>query len=206
MKKTAHRSQAERTQEMRDRLCRATLEVITDVGYEKTTTTMIAERAGVSRGAQTHHFPTKYDLVITSFKYLLQDWEYKRAAVVGDAAVQITVESYIRFLWKEIFGHPQYVAALELMLAARGDEQLHQGLVESLNELSALRQALWRQIFEGTGAEQDRDIIMQMTVCLFRGLSMQGSLEEANGHEGDVINMWIAMLNDRLSARKSTPD
>ena len=194
MKKTAHRSQAERKQEMRDRLCRATLEVITDVGYEKTTTTMIAERAGVSRGAQTHHFPTKYDLVITSFKYLLQDWEYKRA------------ESYIRFLWKEIFGHPQYVAALELMLAARGDEQLHQGLVESLNELSALRQALWRQIFEGTGAEQDRDIIMQMTVCLFRGLSMQGSLEEANGHEGDVINMWIAMLNDRLSARKSTPD
>jgi len=205
MKRTAHRSQAERTQEMRDRLCRATLEVITDVGYEKTTTTMIAERAGVSRGAQTHHFPTKYDLVIASFKYLLSDWEAKRAAVISDLGDEINLENYVRFLWKEIFSHPQYVAALELMLAARGDEQLHQGLVESLNELTELRQTLWRQIFEGTGAERDRDIIMQMTVCLFRGLSMQGSLEESNGHQSDVINMWIEMLTDRLAKQQSKP-
>lgn len=199
MKKTPHRSQAERTQEMRDRLCQATLQVITDVGYEKTTTTMIAERAGVSRGAQTHHFPTKYDLVIASFKYLLSDWEERRATVINDLGKDITVENYVRFLWKEIFSHPQYVAALELMLAARGDERLYQGLVESLNELTNLRQTLWQQIFEGTGAERDRDIIMQMTVCLFRGLSMQGSLEESNGHQEDVINMWIEMLNDRLA-------
>ncbi|MZR30409.1 TetR/AcrR family transcriptional regulator [Sneathiella litorea] len=199
MNKPVHRSQMERTQEMRDRLCRATLEVITDVGYEKTTTTMIAERAGVSRGAQTHHFPTKFDLVNASFKYLLRDWEDKRAAETGGVETELSIESYIRFLWKEIFGHPLYVAALELMLAARGDKRLHKGLVAALDELTVLRQTMWHHIFAGTGAEKERDIIMQMTVCLLRGLSMQGSIEDTNAHEEEVINMWIEMLKMRIS-------
>ncbi|TNE33464.1 MAG: TetR/AcrR family transcriptional regulator [Alphaproteobacteria bacterium] len=201
MKKAVSRTQGERTQEMRDRLCRAALEVIADVGYEKTTTTMIAERAGVSRGAQTHHFPTKIELVNASFKYLLQDWENKRAEVVGGTETEISAESYIRFLWKDIFGHPQYVAALEMMLAARGDERLHQGLVEALKELTDLRRTMWHNIFAGTAAEKNRELFMEMTVCLFRGLSMQGSIEEQNGHRDQIIDMWIDMLNDKIAGK-----
>ena len=40
---------------------------------------------------------------------------------------------------------------------------------------------------------------MQMTVCLLRGLSMQSSLEEENGHEDQIIDMWISILTAKLS-------
>ena len=35
-------------------------------GFAGTSTTLVSERAGVSRGAQLHHFPTKNDLVVAA--------------------------------------------------------------------------------------------------------------------------------------------
>ena len=62
--KKQRRTQEERTAAMRERLLNATVECLYELGYAKTTTTAIVERAGVSRGAQLHHFPTKADLAI----------------------------------------------------------------------------------------------------------------------------------------------
>ena len=36
-----------------------------------TTTTAVCDRAGVSRGAQLHHFPTKKELVTTAVEHIL---------------------------------------------------------------------------------------------------------------------------------------
>ena len=44
---------------MRARLLEATVELLVERGYAGTSTTLVSERAGVSRGAQLHHFPTK---------------------------------------------------------------------------------------------------------------------------------------------------
>jgi len=52
------RGQEERRASTRARLLDATVECLVDHGYAATTTTVIAERAGVSRGAQLHHYPT----------------------------------------------------------------------------------------------------------------------------------------------------
>ncbi|MGH9097700.1 MAG: TetR/AcrR family transcriptional regulator, partial [Acidimicrobiales bacterium] len=40
-------------------LLNSAFECLVDLGFSATTTTEIAKRAGVSRGAQLHHFPTK---------------------------------------------------------------------------------------------------------------------------------------------------
>jgi len=41
----------------------ATIDCLVEEGYSGTTTTRVVERAGLSRGAQVHHFPTKSQLV-----------------------------------------------------------------------------------------------------------------------------------------------
>lgn len=50
------RTQAERTEDMRRRILDAAVEELTDKGYAGLRTADVAKRAGVSRGAQTHHF------------------------------------------------------------------------------------------------------------------------------------------------------
>ena len=62
--------QEERTRAMRARLLEATVEVLVERGFAGTTTTLVSHRAGVSRGAQLHHFPTKNDLVFAAVDHL----------------------------------------------------------------------------------------------------------------------------------------
>src|SRR4029450_5698931 len=89
------RTQEERSAATRARLLDATLECLAELGYARTTTTEIAERGGVSRGAQLHHFPP--------------DAERPPPAV--------------DLLWSMVAG-PTFHAWLELVVAARTDEQL----------------------------------------------------------------------------------
>ena len=58
--------QGERTRAMRTRLLDATIDCLVERGWSGTTTTLVSQRAGVSRGAQLHHFPTKRDLVVAA--------------------------------------------------------------------------------------------------------------------------------------------
>src|SRR3954447_4720528 len=62
--------QEERTRAMRQRLLDATLQCLVEHGWSGTSTTLVSERAGVSRGAQLHHFPTKNALVIAAVEHI----------------------------------------------------------------------------------------------------------------------------------------
>ena len=106
-KPMVRRSQEQRSSEMRERLFRATLDLICEVGFEQLTTAMIARRAGVSKGAQTHHFPTKNDLLVGAFIYLTEIWEQSRIAFEAAQPERIPLEDYIRYLWRDIFSKPQ---------------------------------------------------------------------------------------------------
>ena len=59
----------ERSVRTRERLLDATLDVIFEEGWSGTSTNRICERAGVSRGAQTHHYPTKVELLLAAIEH-----------------------------------------------------------------------------------------------------------------------------------------
>src|SRR5262245_12772993 len=66
------RTQAERTAETRGKLLDATIASLVEEGYEATTGRVVTERAGVSRGAQTHHFPLRMDLIVAAVEEIAQ--------------------------------------------------------------------------------------------------------------------------------------
>src|SRR5689334_15200217 len=74
--------QEERTRAMRARLLEATVELLVERGFAGTSTTLVSERAGVSRGAQLHHFPTKNDLVVAAVEHLTEKRGAELAAAV----------------------------------------------------------------------------------------------------------------------------
>ena len=113
--------QEERSRAMRARLMDATIECLVEHGFGGTSTTLISERAGVSRGAQLHHFPTKNDLVVAAVEHLTE----VRGAELAAAAAAVPqgphrTRDVLRMLGDH-FASPVFTAALELWVAARTD-------------------------------------------------------------------------------------
>ncbi len=197
--------QAQRSAEMRRRLCQAAIEVLCEVGYQRLSTPMIAARAGVSRGAQTHHFPSKTELLAGAFQHLLESWEQARIAAFGTAdPLQVPVEVYLRFAWREIFSRPSYVAALELMMAARADDRLGELLREALDNWVLHRGAVWREVLRFSGLRED-DAFQQINLCLLRGLAVHRGLNRSEAESEAVLEEWIALIQTLHAAAAPGP-
>ncbi len=118
------RTQAERTAAMRTRLLDATIECLVTYGYAGTTTPRVAQLAGVTRGAQIHHFRSKEDLVVAAIEHLAQ--QRAQGAIRELGRVQASpdpVSMVLDFLWEAHQG-PMFVATLELWVGARTDPVL----------------------------------------------------------------------------------
>src|SRR5580765_8011560 len=68
----SRRSQAQRSATTRQALLDATVACLVEDGYASTTTSRVAERAGVSRGAHLHHFQTRNALVAAAMERLAE--------------------------------------------------------------------------------------------------------------------------------------
>jgi AcrR family transcriptional regulator len=141
------RSQAERTASTRARLLDATLECLCDLGYARTTTPEIARRAGLSRGAQLHHFPTKAELVTSALEHLFvrRHREFREAF----ARVPAGADRYaaaIDILWTMVSG-PTFHAWLELAVASRTDLELRGAVQQLTATLRALAVETFHELF-----------------------------------------------------------
>ena len=192
-KPMVRRSQEQRSSEMRERLFRATLDLICEVGFEQLTTAMIARRAGVSKGAQTHHFPTKNDLLVGAFIYLTEIWEQSRLAFEAAQPERIPLEDYIRYLWRDIFSKPIYLASIELMLAARGDAELRERIMSVLDHWIEIRDtAFWKSI-DLDMSKQDASAFMHLTLAVLRGMAINASFNRDVRENEAVFEAWLAM-------------
>src|SRR6476661_3033188 len=117
------RTQEERSAETRAKLLDATVECLFELGYARTTTTEIADRAGVSRGAQLHHYPTKAELVSAAMEHLFDEREREfRRAIENIPPGPGRAERAVDLLWSIVSGRT-FFAWLELVVAARTDDE-----------------------------------------------------------------------------------
>lgn len=115
--------QAQKSASTRELIVDATIRCFVEFGYSRTTTTLIAERAGLSRGAMLHHFPSRLAVVRAAVEHLHAKRlrAFRRAAGLPPGAdhVHASVEAY----WQHV-RHPMFVAFFELAVAARTDREL----------------------------------------------------------------------------------
>lgn len=124
---------------MQRRVLEATIDCLHEVGYSRTTTIMVAARAGVSRGAQLHHFRTKKQLVIVAVRHLLTTRveEFREAFVALPEGADKSA-AVIDLLWDRTRGRAFY-AWLELVVASRTDPSLRPTVAE-------MNERFWQQV------------------------------------------------------------
>ncbi|MGH2954280.1 MAG: TetR/AcrR family transcriptional regulator, partial [Solirubrobacterales bacterium] len=152
---TRRRTQEERSAETRGRLLRATIDCLLEVGYAGTTTRLVTERAGVSQGAQTHHFPHRVDLVASAFEHLAQQRteRYRERArdLPPDRAARL--RALLDLLWED-FSSPLFTVAAKLWVAAADDEELRERLVPVERRINAGVTELARDVAGELGGEE----------------------------------------------------
>jgi AcrR family transcriptional regulator len=193
--------QADRSRAMRSRLLEATVELLVERGFSGTSTTLVSERAGVSRGAQLHHFPTKNDLVVAAVEHLTE----LRGAELADALDALPpgpgrTRAVVRMLGDH-FSSPVFTAALELWVAARTDEAL-------LAAVSPLEQRVGRETHrltvEALGVDETRPghrELVQATLDLVRGLGLAATITDDTRRRRRILDQWARSLDATLGAR-----
>ena len=124
------RTQEERSAETRGRLLEATIESLIEAGYAGTTTRRVTELAGVSQGAQAHHFPHRVDLVASAFEHLAEQRmeRYRARAEELPADRRARLRGMLDLLWDD-FSSPLFEVAAKLWVAAADDPELRERLV-----------------------------------------------------------------------------
>jgi AcrR family transcriptional regulator len=144
--------QEERSAETRRRLLDAAIACLSERGYTGTTTSEIAGRAGVSRGAQVHHFRHKEELVIGALEHIcarrLAELEYAFEELpVGGP--EFRLETLIDLMWSAFRG-PSFYAWLELLIASRTELVLRPTVRETGRRLAiGIRKAFVKFLDDG---------------------------------------------------------
>ena len=167
------RTQSERSAETRRRLLDATIESLIEVGYAGTTIRRVTEIAGVSQGAQSHHFPHRVDLVTSAFEHLAEQRidRYGELArgLSGDRATRL--RGLLDLLWED-FSSPVFTVAVKLWVAAAEDEELRERLVPVEKRIHANMLRLSAQVAGELGGEPGFDRKLAVAMNTVAGLAL----------------------------------
>ncbi len=191
-------SQEERTRAMRQRLLEATVECLGEHGWSGTSTTLVSRRAGVSRGAQLHHFPSKNDLVVAAVGHLaeMRGEELRQAAAALPDGPRRT-RAVLQML-ADHFTSPVFTAALELWVAGRTDPALHEAVAPLEQRIGRETHRMTVELLgvdeSGPGARE----LVQATLDLVRGLGLANTITDDTARRSRILDEWAQVLDDRL--------
>ncbi|ARP98639.1 TetR/AcrR family transcriptional regulator [Pseudorhodoplanes sinuspersici] len=169
----SRRTQAQRRQETTDKILRAAIDLLVRRGYSGFSTIAVAARARVSRGARENYFKTKYDLIEAAWKAALRRAEIRSRQKAGRTPA--TADPLDAFMTSSsfFFLSDDYIALLELAMAARTDRKIQHIMHVLFKENRKRHDQLWLEAFERAGyARRDIARFINLANCVFRGAAM----------------------------------
>ena len=181
-----------RSVETRRRLREATLDTIVDVGLPRASTPRINERAGVSNGAQQHHYPTRSELIVSSLEELTNEFTDQLDRHLDEIAQSGTLTTVLRLIASTADEHERYrLCWIEAMVAARTSPEL----ADALRPLDRAKTERFRDVAARI-ATCDADMaadIAELTTYLVRGMGLQRNLHSASDFER-LLDLWCTMV------------
>ncbi|MTD45647.1 TetR family transcriptional regulator [Conexibacter sp. W3-3-2] len=172
------RTQEQRTAETRAKLLDATIESLLEAGYAATTTRRVAELAGVSQGAQTHHFPYRVDLVTAAVERLteqrISDLGERLTAIGDDADGQ--AGALLDLLWGD-FSSDIFTVFVKVWVAAADDPELHERLVPLERMMARSVASLSSNLLTDGLRDADMEGRLLTVLATMRGLALTERFE-----------------------------
>jgi AcrR family transcriptional regulator len=190
------RTQAERTRETRTRILDAAVEVLRKKGYAHFRTADVAKAAGVSRGAQLHHFKTKEKLVYATMEHVfhnvlatsqtrasaLKRGEDPLAGIVADAS--------------DFFFSTPFFISLDIATSINS-ARFRRQLMAMVREARLPAEKAWhRTLVERGVPEQTADDVLWLTLGLVRGLAVRMLWQNEPARFERLLEVWRGIVGD----------
>ncbi len=194
------RTQAERTEETRRRILDASVDLLAAKGYAGFRTADVADIAGISRGAQTHHFPSKDELVVAVVEHVFRkagEQGRKRAGRVKsvDEAFKALIADSQEFFFSELF-----LIAMDLAIQGR----MHNGTDNPLGKISAASrlpvEASWLAALIDAGVPTAvAEDLLWLTLSIVRGLAVRRLWQHDAPRFKRLFILWRQMVSQHLA-------
>jgi len=165
---------AVRSAATREKILDAAAQCILERGYGGTTTLLVQEKAGVSRGSLLHQFPSKADLMAAVLQRITLGRHYAyQDEMKGAANDRRRFELLVDVLWEQITVPAGFVR-LEIMVAAYSDPELMARLTPDNTRSDRLyRKAIWGLAQRlGVRDRAGLDVAVTVYVAALRGLAI----------------------------------
>ena len=191
--------QQDRSRATRARLLEAAITCLADQGYQASTVAVVAEHAGVSRGAAQHHFPTREDLFAAALEHVAtqrgEELQRELEALPAETATTDVVVDLIFTLFTGSF----FRAALSLWVAAAAEPALREQIVPLEARIG---REVHRVVVRLLGVDEEvpgaRETV-QATLDLARGLGLANLLTDDSRRRRRIAAQWAQILNQTLS-------
>jgi AcrR family transcriptional regulator len=207
------RTQQQRREETRRALLDAAVESLIEVGFARTTTLEVQRRAGVSRGALLHHFPSKAELLVAAVDHLAEMRAKEMKAFASQLPPDLSdthnkldprTDVVLDLLW-QCFSGTFFKVSMELRTAARTDPELRRVLTTAEVALRDRIVAQSRTLFGKAVAEHPNlPRALDLTLQLMIGAAMTAVLHESP-HLDDLITEWKTLFPLVLAHAGGTP-
>jgi AcrR family transcriptional regulator len=190
--------QQERSRATRQALLVAAITSLGELGWGGTTVAVVAERAGVSRGAAQHHFPTREALFTASIDELMTAWiddirRQRDELPAGPGRIRAVVERVV-----DVYTGPLFRAALELWVAAAADPQLRQQIVPFERRIGREAHRVVVELLDADESEPGVREAIQATLDLARGLGLATLLSDDRRRREAIVAYWVTTLESTL--------
>lgn len=185
----------------RARIVEAAVDSLVEAGAAATTTVEVQRRAGVSRGALLHHFPTREELFGAAVGGLVQRNEdaVREESAAAPASGDVLLRG-VRVL-RAVLRRPSFGAELELWAVARTDPRLRRVLRRAEG---AARRDLFRVVGETLGPQVTEmpgyPLVAELTVQLLRGIAISDVLYREDADRDALLERWVEVVRPLLAA------
>ncbi len=195
----------EQREATRRRIVETSVELLVSAGVASTTSSAVQRKAGLSRGALLHHFPTHEALLAAAVRRIVEiNEETAKKAALGKVQTDDAVAGAIRTL-RQVVESPYFLAELGLWAAASTDPVLREVL---RHEEAASRRDLYRVVDEVFGAELTArprySAAAALTVVFLRGLALSRTLA-GESRADRLTEEWAGVVRAMLEDDGEVP-
>lgn len=193
--------QARRREKTLQKLCDATMRLMLEKGFSRVTTPLVAELAGVSRGALTHYFASREELIVYAIDHHLQQVN-ARLFIFAEQMKRggEDIDEIVDYLW-EMMSNGLFYMTMEFLPEARINDGFRSALVPVVKEFHRGLDAIWSAFAQSHDLESRRTaMLLNMTMCLFRGMITQTVTRNDPAYFSEMLNEWKNILPKLMRA------